>query len=402
MSASEDYYRVLEVPRDATQDDIRRAYRRLALKWHPDKNPNNKEEAERRFKAIAEAYEVLSDETKRRQYDLYGPSGCDTSQQSSGASRSTGGGVFATAFRDPEELFREFFGTADPFEELFRAVRQGGAAGAQGHSSQRHSPPRHSGANVPGPGPLLTGSCFSSSLRQPQHGSLDASRILRPGGFLFNLDDMFFGGCGTVPSGPCGLGFAPPGGFCGMPTEQMSSVRFINGKRYETRSVVQDGVRTVMCFEDGRLVSRTVNGVPQELPKPTEEAGKDDSSQAGQSGRKTSESLSTPHSGEGPSRRSKSRSSSAASGAAEASPKHRPAHGHKGAPTRQRDRHTARRVLVARPGEEQRSNKSGLHARGASPSVTRKTMARDRLLEIHSRAAGSAVGEHKFDARATA
>ncbi|KAH7979538.1 hypothetical protein HPB49_009792 [Dermacentor silvarum] len=334
MSGSDEYYRVLEVPRDATQDDIRRAYRRLALKWHPDKNPTNKEEAERHFKAIAEAYEVLSDETKRRQYDLYGPSGYDTSQQSNGGGRNTGGGLFATAFRDPEELFREFFGTADPFEELFRAVRHGSTS-APAHQSPRQSPPRPAAASGPGTGPVLTGRGFSPPFRQQQQGGMDSSRILRPGGFFFDLDDMLFGGCGTVPSGPCGLGFTSPGGFTGMPTEQMSSVRYMNGKRCETRSIVQDGVRTVMCFEDGRLVSRTVNGVPQEVPKPTEDTGKDDSLQAGQSGRKVSDSLSVPHSGEGPARRSKSRTASAAGGVGEVSPKYRPVHVHKGPPTRQ-------------------------------------------------------------------
>ncbi|XP_050022956.1 dnaJ homolog subfamily B member 6-B-like [Dermacentor andersoni] len=335
MSGSDEYYRVLEVPRDATQDDIRRAYRRLALKWHPDKNPTNKEEAERHFKAIAEAYEVLSDETKRRQYDLYGPSGYDTSQQSNGGSRNTCGGLFAAAFRDPEELFREFFGTADPFEELLRAVRHGSTS-AQAHQTPRQSPPRPAGASGPGTGSLLTGSSFSAPFRQQQQGGVDSSRILRPGGFFFDLDDMLFGGCGTVPSGPCGLGFTAPGGFTGMPTEQMSSVRYLNGKRCETRTIVQDGVRTVLCFEDGRLVSRTVNDVPQEVPKPAEDNGKDDSLQAGQSGRKVSDGLSTPHSAEGPgARRSKSRCASSAGGVGEVSPKFRPVHAHKGPPLRQ-------------------------------------------------------------------
>ena len=65
---SEDYYSVLEVPRTATQDEIKKAFRKQAMKYHPDRNPGNKE-AEEKFKQVAAAYEVLSDEKKRQMYD---------------------------------------------------------------------------------------------------------------------------------------------------------------------------------------------------------------------------------------------------------------------------------------------------------------------------------------------
>ncbi|CAD8178403.1 unnamed protein product [Paramecium octaurelia] len=67
-----DYYKVLELPRSATEADIKKAYRKLALKWHPDKNPDNKEVATKKFKEIAEAYEVLSKPEKKSHYDKYG------------------------------------------------------------------------------------------------------------------------------------------------------------------------------------------------------------------------------------------------------------------------------------------------------------------------------------------
>ena len=75
-----DYYKALELPRSATEADIKKAYRKLALKWHPvfvlsnlqDKNPDNKEAATKKFKEIAEAYEVLSKPEKKSHYDKYG------------------------------------------------------------------------------------------------------------------------------------------------------------------------------------------------------------------------------------------------------------------------------------------------------------------------------------------
>ena len=74
MSTTRDYYEVLGVEKGADADDIKRAYRRLAMKYHPDRNPGDAE-AEAKFKEAAEAYEVLADDQKRQVYDQYGHQG---------------------------------------------------------------------------------------------------------------------------------------------------------------------------------------------------------------------------------------------------------------------------------------------------------------------------------------
>ena len=72
MAEKRDYYEVLGVSKNATQDEIKKAYRKLAKKYHPDANPDNKEEAEAKFKEVNEAYENLSDPQKRKMYDQFG------------------------------------------------------------------------------------------------------------------------------------------------------------------------------------------------------------------------------------------------------------------------------------------------------------------------------------------
>ncbi|GAB4139258.1 MAG: molecular chaperone DnaJ [Bacteroidia bacterium] len=98
-----DYYEVLGVSRNATADDIKKAYRKLAIKYHPDKNPGDKE-AEEQFKEAAEAYEVLSNEEKRRRYDQFGHAGVGSS--------ASGGGTGGFSMDDIFSQFGDIFGDA--------------------------------------------------------------------------------------------------------------------------------------------------------------------------------------------------------------------------------------------------------------------------------------------------
>ncbi|HXZ47441.1 MAG TPA: molecular chaperone DnaJ [Usitatibacter sp.] len=101
-----DYYEVLGVNRDASEDAIKKAYRKLAMKHHPDRNPESKE-AEERFKETKEAYEVLSDAEKRRAYDAYGHAGVNPQMGGMGPGDAAGFGGFAEAFGD---IFSDIFG----------------------------------------------------------------------------------------------------------------------------------------------------------------------------------------------------------------------------------------------------------------------------------------------------
>lgn len=146
-----DYYAILNVPRTATDDELKKAYRKLALKWHPDKNPNDQETAQVKFQEISEAYEVLSDKQKREIFDKYGeeglkaggggggphgpeaggggggmhggmPAGFSFSSSGPGftsfSSSSSSGfpGGFSFHSTDPSKIFEQFFGTSNPNE----------------------------------------------------------------------------------------------------------------------------------------------------------------------------------------------------------------------------------------------------------------------------------------------
>lgn len=137
---NEDYYKILGVAKGATDKDIKAAYRKLALQWHPDKNKTP--EAEKKFKEINAAYAVLSDPKKRQQYDTFGHAAF---QGGGGGNPFQGGNPFGQGFNytyrygggdggenpfegfggfnDPFEIFEQFFGGANPFQQARRVPR---------------------------------------------------------------------------------------------------------------------------------------------------------------------------------------------------------------------------------------------------------------------------------------
>uniref|UniRef100_A0A182W9D8 J domain-containing protein n=1 Tax=Anopheles minimus TaxID=112268 RepID=A0A182W9D8_9DIPT len=328
-----DYYKVLEVSRTASEAEIKKAYKKLALRWHPDKNPDNPEESNRRFKEISEAYEHTNDtsttagarerarpavpvqlpaatvplptattvamaamiititiatgpvaagtgrpvagrtvaavvrfrledflrrrQKKRRIYDQYGKdglinNGSDRYHQSTRHRRHNGNSGmddyeffgFPFTFRDPEDVFREFFG-GSPFDDLFRisqpahqhARRANGATNGHHHHHQRHSHPQN-----------IISSPFMTPLMS------------------FGLMDDFFNNGHMAPRG--GMSSVSEYSYSGGgPVKRTStSTTFVNGKKLMTKKVYENGTETVMSYENDVLKSKTVNGVAQAIP----------------------------------------------------------------------------------------------------------------------------------------
>ena len=121
--AKRDYYEVLGVEKSADQEAIKKAYRKLAVKYHPDRNPGDKE-AEDKFKEATEAYEVLSDEKKRPLYDQYGFAGVEGMNQG-------GGAQYSHAFHDFSDLFG---GAGGGFSDIFDSIFGGGFSGGSSRS----------------------------------------------------------------------------------------------------------------------------------------------------------------------------------------------------------------------------------------------------------------------------
>ncbi|CAH1169750.1 unnamed protein product [Phaedon cochleariae] len=117
VAMGKDYYKILGISKNASDDDVKKAYRKLALKYHPDKN--NAPGAAEKFKEVAEAYEVLSDKKKRDVFDAYGEEGLKNGVPGGGTNDFGTSGFTYTFHGDPRATFAQFFGNTNPFQDFF-------------------------------------------------------------------------------------------------------------------------------------------------------------------------------------------------------------------------------------------------------------------------------------------
>uniref|UniRef100_A0A0N5AXV5 J domain-containing protein n=1 Tax=Syphacia muris TaxID=451379 RepID=A0A0N5AXV5_9BILA len=216
-------YSILGVSRTADEMAIKKAYRKLALQWHPDKNPGDKENAEKKFKQIAQAYEILSDPKKRSSYDR---SGVDL--MSFRPRRQSHEG-FYHEFRPPFDVFYEFFGHRDPFAEFMND-----------DMPFTFGFPRENFSHFPS--------------AKHRRSTLDGQRYFSTANDDEN--DCSFSSVIRFSS-------AEPGKNAST-RKTTTSTKYVDGKKVVTKKTEENGGETIEITENGVLKSRVIKGIAVE------------------------------------------------------------------------------------------------------------------------------------------
>ncbi|KAL4002839.1 DnaJ domain family protein [Acanthocheilonema viteae] len=222
------FYSILGVPRNADDVAIRKAYRKLALQWHPDKNPNNNKIAEQKFKRITQAYEVLSDPKKRNLYDR---SRLSNSQRHNKQSRN----VFHHRFRSPFDIFQEFYSYMDLLDDFMMNEKPFSPFFFRKRSDSVDSLYRRAGSHKT----RFTNDAFFDDKRNNE---------------FVNENDCSFSSVIRFSS-------AEPGKNASS-RKTSTSTKIIDGVKIVTKRIEAEGKETIEVIENGVLKSRVINKNP--------------------------------------------------------------------------------------------------------------------------------------------
>ena len=276
---STNYYNVLEISKSATTEDIRKAYRKLALKWHPDKNPTQQDLASTRFKEISEAYEILSDKEKKRAYDQ----NCDLHEFNTSSTQIYR--PFPSAptftFRDPILVFREFFESVESHGEPIGPLEL--LSGLQMlESLSQNTPKCLNDMNDKRISSIYSKSdprrdcrcpnCFAETQRKNSHlPSLEVDRN-RIGNNSISSNSQLEKLSGLGQSTEYSSKYINPGYLPSSVKQEQNtqsicknftSLKFVNGKKVKTITTYENDLEVVKVYENNILKSHLINGEQQ-------------------------------------------------------------------------------------------------------------------------------------------